>query len=220
MVDEMNTMADQAEEAAAVADMSKKERKAAYKEQSKKIAVLRRGVEKELKAYKKAAVKLDKSYDANERAQASLAIKPHKAKRQMAAMAAEENYNADTLVFKSIHEQILADMAAIELSYDSLANLAWKVSIRFKAGEALNDYQDYLADRMARAQRPIAELLPILFPVEEEPVEEVEEPVEEPVEEAPAEPTMEEKLAAELAALKESYEEVLRRLANPTPIPT
>ena len=216
MVDEMNMTADQAleAEAAPVSEMSKKERKAAYSEQQKKIAVLRRGVDKQLKAYKKAAVRLDKSYDKNERAQAALALKPNKAKRQIAAMKSQELYDADTLVFKSIHEQILADMAAIELSYDALANYAWKMSLRFKAGESFNKYQDYLAERMAKAQKPIVELLPILFPepVEEEPIP---EPAPEPVEEAPAEPSFEEKIAAELAAMKASYEEVLRRLASP-----
>ena len=216
MVDEMNLTADQAleAEAAPVSEMSKKERKAAYSEQQKKIAVLRRGVDKQLKAYKKAAVRLDNSYDKNERAQAALALKPNKAKRQIAAMKSQELYDADTLVFKSIHEQILADMAAIELSYDALANYAWKMSLRFKAGESFNKYQDYLAERMAKAQKPIVELLPILFPepVEEEPIP---EPAPESVEEAPAEPSFEEKIAAELAAMKASYEEVLRRLASP-----
>ena len=217
MVDEMNMMDGQAPEAevAQAPEMSKKERKAAHAEQTKKIAVLRRGVDKQLKGYKKAAVRLDKSYDKNERAQAALALKPNKAKRRTAAEKAQELYDADVLVFKSIHEQILADMAAIELSYDAFANLAWKASVKFKAEESFNKYQDYLAERMAKAQKPIVELLPLLFPepVEEEPVEEPVE--EEPVEEAPAEPTLEEKLAAELAAMKAAYEEVLRRLATP-----
>jgi iron(III) transport system ATP-binding protein len=56
MVDEMNMMDGQAPEAevAQAPEMSKKERKAAHAEQTKKIAVLRRGVDKQLKGYKKA----------------------------------------------------------------------------------------------------------------------------------------------------------------------
>ena len=204
MVDEMNVVADEA-----VVDpaegMSKAERKAAYKDQSKKIAGLARGVEKELKEYKKAASKLDKTYDANERAQAALALKPNKAKRQLAAVKAEEAYNADLFVFKGLHEQIDADVAAIEVSYDALASYAWNMKLKFKAGEEFTKYKFYIEERKEKAQRPIAEIMHIIFPVEEAPVEEA------PVEEAPAEPTVEEKLAKVEAA----YEELLRRMAQP-----
>ena len=209
MVDEMNTMAEEAYQPS-VADMSKQERKAAYTEQNRKIAGLRKGVEKQLKYYKKAAVRLDKSYDKHERAQAALALKPEKARRQMAAMKAEDLYNADVTVFKSIHEQILADQAAIELSYNTLADYAHKTSLRFKAGEHLHKYQNYLAERMAQAQRPILEIMPLLFP----------KPVEEPVEEPEHEPTEAERLAAELAEMKEAYEELLRRMATPANTPS
>lgn len=209
MVDEMNTMADEALQPS-IADMSTQERKAAYTEQNRKIAGLRKGVDKQLKYYKKAAVRLDKSYDKHERAQAALALKPEKARRQMAAMKAEDLYNADVTVFKSIHEQILADQAAIELSYNALAEYAHKTSLRFKAGEHLHKYQNYLAERMAQAQRPILEIMPLLFP----------KPVEEPVEEPEPEMTEAERLAAELAEMKEAYEELLRRMATPANVPT
>lgn len=209
MVDEMNTMADEAFQPS-IADMSTQERKAAYTEQNRKIAGLRKGVDKQLKFYKKAAVRLDKSYDKHERAQAALALKPEKARRQMAAMKAEDLYNADVTVFKSIHEQILADQAAIELSYNALAEYAHKTSLRFKAGEHLHKYQNYLAERMAQAQRPILEIMPLLFP----------KPVEEPVEEPEPEMTEAERLAAELAEMKEAYEELLRRMATPANVPT
>ena len=82
MVDEMNTMPEEALQPSA-ADMSKQERKAAYTEQNRKIAGLRKGVEKQLSYYKKAAVRLDKSYDKHERAQAALALKPNKAKHTL-----------------------------------------------------------------------------------------------------------------------------------------
>lgn len=201
MVDEMNMMADEAVQESA-ADMSKQERKVAYSEQQKKISVLRASVGKQLKAYKKAAAKLGNSYAAHQKAQDSLAIKPYKAKFQIAAIKAEENFDSDTLLFKSIHEQILADMAAIELSYDALANYAWRMALRFKAGEQMNNFQTYVADRMLNAQKPVAELIPSLFPAEEPEA---------------AEPTAEEKMAAELASIKESYEELLRRVAAPNP---
>ena len=203
MVDEMNTMAEEMLQPSA-AEMSKPERKAAYTEENRKIAGLRKGVEKQLNFYKKAAAKLEKSYDKHERAQAALSLKPNNARRQMVAMKAEDLYNADVTVFKSIHEQILADQAAIEISYDTLAEYAPKTALKFKAGESWYKYQNYLAERMNQAERPVLELMPILYPA---PVEE-----EAPVEEAPVE---ENDLEAQLAEMKEAYEELLRRMATP-----